>query len=376
MSYYLDITQYIQIYGLITHKYWNLQSEICDDNESQCTNNIYSLIKNSTKLQIQDSEKIGIIYPESINSCILSGVSKKLIDDVYTYSYDINDEKSKSLDYVKMLKKKMNIDDYKIISDNKVLHSLLIPAMMARDMPGMSFLDSTYLEFFSSIKDNGTDKCLSSLCSDYLFNTPALPFPLCLSKDIRSGIINKELANEQVLNEYIEAKYNEVIEEIVFLDNEDNKDIRINKYLNIKLYIQSIAQRLNCIASSIDLEVELPYLDYRIVQYIYNIQDGDYLTKIFGKLFPNVNIKKSKTSTTNDLNNIGILEHEVKKILNDSSSKLLKIVDKKYVQQILSSKGSNLIINKNDELISYTQILAYLIQIEYWLNIYEVEIDF
>jgi|GEM_PF-3016128 len=139
--------------GLVTHKYWDLQSKECNDNELQCTNTLHSLIRNSTKLQIRDSEKIGILFPESTNTSILVSIASKIVPNISTFSYN-NPEKSKALSCININKKYYNIDNFNIISDTKVLHSLLIPAMMAKDMPGMACIESTMLEFFSSVKES------------------------------------------------------------------------------------------------------------------------------------------------------------------------------------------------------------------------------
>ena len=372
--------------GLIIHKYWDLQTKECNDNELQCTNNIYSLLKNSTKLQIDDSEKIGVLFPESVNSSILVDIANKIVPTINTFSYNIinKSEKGKSSNYINMFKKHYNIDNYNIISDTKVLHSLLIPAMMTRDMPGMAYLDSTMLEFLTSVRGNGINKCISSLCSNEIYeltNISTTGFPLCLSTDIRSNLINKNIGNEQILEEYIDSVYNDVIKDVIFLDNESEEDktIRRNKYINLKLYISSLTQRINHISSYINLEIMFPYLDYRIVEYIYNmpnqINTNNLFNNIFNKIHPNTTSDFNTSSKICNSNYLNMLEHEMKKILNDNSSKLLKIIDKNYVLQILNTKGDNLMINKNDELISYPQILAYLIQIEYWLNIYDIEFE-
>ncbi|MDD2376255.1 MAG: asparagine synthetase B [Clostridia bacterium] len=373
--------------GLVTHKYWDLKPKECNDNELQYINNMYSLIKKSTKIQTNDTERIGLLFSENINSGILIEVVSKIFPTVNTFSYNIIDtnKKNKSSNYINIFKKHYNIDNYNIISDTKVLYSLLIPAMMARDMPGMAYLDSTIFEFFSSVKNSGINKCISSLCSNEIFEVNDISttgFPLCLSTNIRSNLINKNIGNEQILQEYFDIIYNSVIKDVIFLDNETeyDKTIRTNKYVNIKLYISSLVQRINHISSNINLEIMLPYLDYRIIEYIYNIPNhintNNLLKKIFNKNFPNTTSILNTSSKMCNSNYTNMLEHEIKKILNDNSSKLLKVIDKNYVLQILNSKGSNLMINKNDELISYTQILAYLIQIEYWLNIYDIELEF
>lgn len=366
--------------GLITHKYWDLEAKGCDDSEMAVANKLYTLLSKSIKSQVNDTEEnIGVIISDIINSGIVLSVAKNNSNNVHTLTYN------KSPEYIELLKKYFNISNYNVISDSKVLYSLLIPAMMARDMPGMAFLDSENLELYNAIKNNNFNKCISSSCTNEIFeikDKANISFPYTFSENIRGNLINKNIASSKVLQEYIEDKYKDITKDILLLDDDTIDDIiyRKNTYITIKWYIHAFIQKINHLASNIDLEIVLPYLDYKIIEYIYNIkctkQHSKYLLyNLFNKLYPNISPNSSNICESYDPQYISILEHELKKILNDSSSKLLQIIDKDYVIQILKQKGTNLISSHNDELITYPQLLAYLIQIEYWLNIYEIEIS-
>ncbi len=62
-------------------------------------------------------------------------------------------------------------------------------------------------------------------------------------------------------------------------------------------------------------------------------------------------------------------------ILNNKDSKILNIINKDYVQNLLDTHGESLTENLFGQLMTYPQTLAYLIQIENWLNIYNVKIE-
>ncbi len=364
--------------GITSHKYWELKKNECLQSESDCIKTMQSLLKDSIKTKIIDIEKIGILSPKSINSGIAISYIHNITPNIHTFSYNnyISDstEKIKDSNYIKFLKKTFGVCNYNIISDTKVLHSLLIPSMMARDMPGMAYDDSTILEFYSAIKNNGLDKCISNLYCNEINNTNSIFF----SQDIRNQIINKKILNSDLLEEYIDLRYNEFVKEVIYLNNDDKKN-KQQKYMNIKWYLYSQIERINYISSNIDLEVFLPFIDYRIIEYIYNLPDNideNYIfEKIYNKYFPNVKINTNNSQINYDKIYINTLEHELKKILNDSESKLLKIVDKNYILKIVNSKESDLNIQTKNNNLSYIQILTYLIQIEYWINIYDIEIE-
>lgn len=357
--------QYIQIYGLITHKYWDLKDIDSKDNS------LFNLIKNSTKIRINKNKKIGILYPESKATCILATITKKATDNMNTFSYNIL--KKENMEYIILLKKHFKIDNYNIISDNKVLNSLNTSVLLSRDMPGLPYTDSKTLEFLLAIKNNGIDTCLSSLYVDELFKKIYTPFSL--STDIRGKLINKNIIDKETLDKYLQLLYNEITKDMISA----NPEKKIQKYINIKWNISSLAERFNQIASNIDIDIFMPYLDYRIIEYVYNLEGTDHtklINSIYKKFFTESVHKENRENLNCNLDYINVIEHELKKILNDSTSKLLKLVDKNYVLELIKTKGNNLPNNLEDKLISYTEILAYLIQIEYWLNIYDVKIEF
>ena len=364
--------QYIQIYGLITHKYWDLENKELEAKKSATTNSIYTLIKNSTKVRVNKKSKIGIIYPESKSSCIIASLTKKITNDINTFTY--NSVNTKNSGYLKLLKKHLKIDNYNIISDNRVLNSLLSLGLLSRDMPGMAHTDSTILEFLLAIKNNGLETCLSSIYTNDIFKN--ISTPILLSTDIRSNLINKDIIDKDTLEKYTHRLYNDLTNDVTSLEN---TKVKQDKYVNIKWHLTSLAERFNQISSNIGLDIFFPYLDYKVIEYLYNLEDLDntkYIDKIFRKLFLDINIKEYIPPQNYNEDYLNILEHELKKILKDNSSKLLKIIDKNFVYEIIETKGKNLKENKNDKLIDYAEILAYLIQIEYWLNIYEIKIEF
>lgn len=364
--------QYIQIYGLITHKYWDLKNKTVETKRSAATNNIYSLIKNATKLRVNKKSKVGIIYPESKSSCIIASLTKKITNDINTFTY--NNTNTKNSTYLKSLKKHLKIDNYNIISDNRVLNSLLSVSLLSSDMPGMAHTDSTILEFLLAIKNNGLETCLSSLYTNDIFKN--ISTPLLLSTVTRSSLINKDIIKKDTLEKYTHRLYNEITNNITNLDNTKEKQ---DKYVNIKWHLTNLIERFNQISSNIGLDIFFPYLDYKIIEYVYNLEDLDntkHIDKLFKKLFPDINHKEYIPPQSYNEDYLNILEHELKKTLKDSSSKLLKIIDKNFVLDIIETKGKNLKENKNDKLMTYSEILAYLIQIEYWLNIYEIKIEF
>lgn len=284
--------------GLTKFKYWDLETRICPDNENTCINKIHKLVTNATNLEIEDTE-ISSMLSGGIDSSLLSTIASKNINNLKTFSieYDNNDidfkannyQSSKDSDYVKIMQKYLESNHTNISFDSRVLYNLLVPSMLNRDMPGMADIDSSMLAFCKAIKEKGTNICLSGECSDEIFGgypwfynkkymnvldeNNLISFPWCLSKDIRKNLLNKEIFSDNSLNEYIDFRYNETLENVTFLENEseENKEFRKIQYLTIKWFMNTLIERTERSASSIGLDVRIPFADYRIFDYVYNI---------------------------------------------------------------------------------------------------------
>ena len=179
--------------------------------------------------------------------------------------------------------------------------------------------------------------------------------------------------------------------EIINKTDEFENIFRKNNYLTIKWFINTLIERTDRMSTANSLEVRIPFADYRIFEYVYNIParmklgiskttlptEKYLLRKAFEDILPNeiVYRKKSPFPKTYDPNYLKFVEYKTQSILNNKDSKILKIINKDYVQNILDIHGENLTENLFGQLMTYPQTLAYLIQIENWLNIYNIEIE-
>lgn len=101
------------------------------------------------------------------------------------------------------------------------------------------------------------------------------------------------------------------------------------------------------------------------------------LKKAFKNQLPDevINRKKSPFPKTYDPKYLSLVEHEIKRIMQNKDDELFKIIDRNYLSQIVSQGGENLKENWFGQLMTYPQTLAYIIQIDYWINIYNIEIE-
>jgi len=287
-------------------------------------------------------------------------------------------------------------------STNELLDNLK-NAVISRDAPGMADVDSSMLVFCKKIKEYGFDIAISGECSDEIFGgypwyykehlINSINFPWSRAIDIRKNIINSKIVSQEYLEKYINNAFIQTSNNVVFNSADEQENIfRKTCYNTIKWFMNTLIERTDRMSKMSGLEVRVPFADYKIFEYVYNLSakyklglvNGNnvpiekyLLRKAFENDLPNDIIyrKKSPFPKTYDPKYTETLENIIKDIINKSTSPLLELINVKYLYEILENKGKNLTENWFGQLMTYAQTLAYLIQINIWLEEYNIEID-
>ena len=131
------------------------------------------------------------------------------------------------------------------------------------------------------------------------------------------------------------------------------------------------------------LEVRVPFCDYRIASYIYSVpwKFKDYQGREKGLLrcamqgiLPTEVLyrKKSPYPKTYDPKYMQIVSARLKKLLDVNDAPLYQIVSKKALQQLLSAENS---WPWYGQLMKVPQTIAYMLQINIWLEMYNIEVS-
>ena len=393
--------------------YWDLTTKECNDSEQEAINQIHYLVEDSTKKQLATDSSICSMLSGGLDSSILTKIAKDNISDLTTFSIDFveNDKNfiandyqgSKDSDYVKIMKQYLETNHKNIIVDNLHLFDILNSAMIARSMPGMADIDSSMYIFCNKIKEKGFDVCISGECSDEIFG--GYPwyykehliahdgFPWALSENLRYNILKNGILKENELFEYIQNARFDTLRNVVHLDKNDEYERRFRNtnYLTIKWFMNTLIERTERMSRANFLEVRIPFADYRIFEYVYNLparmklgiskNSGPIEKYLLRRAFENelprdvVYRKKSPFPKTYDPNYLKAVETEMFKILKNKKLKIHKIINVDFIENMLNIHGENLTENWFGQLMTYPQTLAYLIQISNWLEYYNIEIE-
>ena len=212
-------------------------------------------------------------------------------------------------------------------------------------------------------------------------------FPWSLAIEERQKILNDDIAKNINLREYIQNEYEKSLSKVEFLET-DSIETKIHRkliYLTSNWFMQTLLDRTDRMAMQNGLEVRVPFCDYRIVEYAWNIpwemkaykgREKGLLRYAMEGILPEEIIyrKKSPYPKTHNPAYMRLCTKKIREILADPSRR---------INGLLSASGIEEIIGHPDELSSpwygqlmkVPQILAYLIEIDEWLQRYDINIE-
>ncbi len=187
---------------------------------------------------------------------------------------------------------------------------------------------------------------------------------------------------------YLNEEYQKSIKQVPHLDGESNLEHRMRElfYLNMKWFMITLLNRKDRMSMSNSLEVRVPFADYRLVEYAFNIpseikfcnnREKGILRKALKGILPDdvIDRKKSPYPKTHNPKYTKIVQDWMRGIMKDKSSPILDLVDKRAIKLLIETGGSSFKAPWFGQLMRGPQLLAYLVQVNEWLKEYKVKIE-
>ena len=148
----------------------------------------------------------------------------------------------------------------------------------------------------------------------------------------------------------------------------------------------NLLERTDRMAMRCGLEVRVPFTDFDLVQYAYNIpwtmknyggQEKGILRAAVNELLPTAVAERKKCPypKTVDPTYTALVEQQVRALLHDEDHVVWQIVDMDYVAQVLRDTNPQNARPWFCQLMQRTQYLAFIYQIALWLTEYHVILD-
>lgn len=398
--------------GLHTERYWKLASKPHTDDFDITCQKLHYLLKDAISRQLVSDVPLCTFLSGGLDSSIITkfaGEYRKQNDlsPIHTYSVDYvdNDKNFVKSDfqpnsdnyYINLMTDNSYSVNQKVMLDTPELANALEEAMIARDMPGMADVDSSLFLFCKSVKKEQTvtlmGECADEIFGGYpwFFRADALnsgTFPWSIAINERQKLLNPSIGKELPLRDYIDFRYNESLKnvEILDCDSDETAEKRKISYLTINWFMQTLLERCDRMGMANGLEIRVPFCDYRLAEYMWNVpwemkalngREKGLLRYICRDFLPKeiVSRKKSPYPKTHNPTYLKAVKSMLLDIIKNPNAPINSLLNRKYILEILETDGKAFSRPWFGQLMTGPQLMAYLCQVNMWLEKYQPKIE-
>lgn len=395
--------------GAKTHCYWELESHPHEDSYEDTVEQTRELVVGAIREQMLSDVPICTFLSGGVDSSFVTAICsqelKKQGKQLDTYSFDFIDndihfqsnafQPTQDRPWVEKMVEFADTNHHFLECNNADLFDYLFEAVDARDLPCMADVESSMLYFCKQVATHNK-VTLTGECADEIFGGyPWFHKKECFEADIfpwsmdftpRTMLLKDEVLRELPIEAYARAAYEKTIGETPKLDGENKEESRRREiaYLNLKWFMQTLLDRMDRTSMYSGLEARVPLADHRIIEYVWNVpwemkcHNGivkGLLRAAGEKYLPNEVLyrKKSPYPKTYDPAYEARLRQEMHAILQNGNAPICTLIDRQKVEQFMS--------NPTDygrpfygQLMAGPQLLAYFLQINYWLEKYKIRL--
>ena len=398
--------------GLHTERYWSLISKPHEDNLKTTCEKTKFLLEDSIRRQLISDVPLCTFLSGGLDSSIITLYAanyceNKNLGNLTTYSVDYkdNDKNFVKTDfqpnsdnyYIDIMKNKLGTNHKVVMLDTPELAIALEDAMIARDLPGMADVDSSLLLFCQKVKPEATVS-LTGECSDEIFggypwffredalNSGTFPWSIALTE--RQQLLKPSIGEKVDLKEYIDFRYYESLKDVQILDEDSMETAEKRKisHLTMNWFMQTLLDRSDRMAMYNGFELRVPFCDYRLAEYVWNIpwemkalngREKGLLRYIMKDVLPEeiVERKKSPYPKTWNPTYLTAVKQMLTKIMTDKNAPINNLLNREYILEILATDGKAFTRPWFGQLMTGPQLMAYLCQVNMWLERYQPIIE-
>ena len=393
--------------NLHLHSYWELHAAVHTHSFAETAAHVRELVTDAVRRQLVSDVPIGTFLSGGLDSSLLSSLASRVLGErgetLCTFSVDYRDndryfqkshfQPTSDPDYIRAMARYLGCQHHWTVLDTPALAKALYAAVDARDLPGMVDVDSSLLLFCGEIRKEVT-VALSGECADELFG--GYPwyrdadvrringFPWAQSTAYRAKFMQEQLAKRIDPQAYVQDAYARTIAAAEKLPDDSPLEARMREMmkLNLDWFMQTLLDRKDRMSMYNSLEVRVPFCDYRIAEYLYNVpweykdwngyEKGLLRTAMQDALPPEVLWrKKSPYPKTHNPSYLQTVAELLRGVIRDPETPLFQIVRREMLEELLEREES---VQWYGQLMTRPQIMAYFVQMDYWMRKYAVTV--
>ncbi|MFJ9437759.1 asparagine synthase (glutamine-hydrolyzing), partial [Bacillus mobilis] len=362
--------------GLCIWRYWNVESKKHEDSFEETVEKTRFLLQDAITRQLVSDVPLCTFLSGGVDSSAITAIAAKEYarsgkGQLHTYSVDYEDndkyfkanafQPNSDAPFIHLMTDTFETIHHRCVISNEQLAQYLTEAVLVRDLPGMADIDSSLLWFCREIKQDFVVG-LSGECADEIFggypwfyredDLQSSAFPWMRSTEAREQLLKKEWRNKLNLQQYVQQRYEESIQEVPVLEGESPIEAKRRQlfYLNMVWFMTTLLDRKDRMSMGASLEVRVPFADHRLVEYAWNIpwemkmyknREKGLLRKALEGLLPNDILyrKKSPYPKTHNPHYTKAVTVWLQDLLTDKGSILHELFDKEQLSGLIESGG-------------------------------------
>lgn len=388
-------------------RYWQLLDREHRETFEETVECVRYLVTDAIRAQMVSDVPIGTFLSGGLDSSIITAVcagemaSRGQYLKTFSVDYLNNDiyfvpgkfQPNSDGDYIRLMMEALGTEHRWTVLTPEELVDALEEATMARDLPGMADVDFSLLAFCREIRQS-VKVALSGECADEIFGgypwyrDPEVRaregFPWAQNTVQRASILSPAVSVNP--RDFVMDAYQRTCRESDILPENSQQERRMKEMvnLNFRWFMQTLLDRKDRMSMYSGLEVRVPFCDYRIAEYLYGVpwEFKDYqgrekglLRRAMEGLLPEkvLQRKKSPYPKTFDPRYEELIGKRLDAVLQDAQSPLWQLLRRDEVQTMLSREEK---WPWYGQLMRRPQTMAYLLQLDFWLRHYNVELCF
>ncbi len=386
-------------------RYWQLRDREHRENFEETAERVRELVTDAILRQTVSDVPIGTFLSGGLDSSLISAVCARELEKrgqkLQTFSVDYVDndkyftpnrfQPNSDGHYIRRMQEELHSDHRWCVLSPEELVGALEDATVARDLPGMADVDFSLLAFCRQIRETVT-VALSGECADEIFGgypwyrDPEIRaregFPWAQNTALRCRLLAPELLEKINAEDYVNQRYWQTCRESDILPGTAPQERRMKEMVNLNLrwFMQTLLDRKDRMSMYSGLEVRVPFCDHRIAEYLYGVpwefkdhqgKEKGLLRHAMADYLPGEVLwrKKSPYPKTYHPKYLELVSNGVRRLLEEKDSALFSLVSREAVRGLLEEDQP---WPWYGQLMRKPQILAYLLQLDFWIRRYRV----
>ena len=380
---------------IIENTFWHLQASRHEESYEETVDHASHLLSEALHRQWNEDASQCCLLSGGLDSSVVTALANRENMNsgvpLTTYSFDFTDSSKyfsandfqPSLDrpYVIAMAEHFHTNHTFLECNAKGQASLLGQSVLAHDGPCMADISSSLLYFCKQIAPRSkvafTGECAEPMRS-------ANTFPWTMDLQPRQMLLRDHFLEHLGMEEYVAQVYDASCSQVSYLpdDTPENRRHRRLFALTTQYFMQTLLDRMDRVAALAGMEAICPFADIRLAEYLYNVpwemkaKDGEVkhlLRQIAAPLLPKEVAERKKSPYPKNYHPEyeQMLCKEMKKLIAQGNHPILDFIDPDKVLVFCNAPKD---YGKPwfGQLMAGPQLLAYYLQIDFWLREYQV----